>query len=52
MQSDKYKAKVECENCGFIGEAEFPKGTRLNYNECPNCGLEHYLKVYDIWKRY
>ena len=48
--STSFKAKVKCENCGFIGEAEFPRHTIIANASCPNCGLTYYLKLYDPWK--
>lgn len=44
MNEEKYKEKVICENCGFDGEIEIPKGTRINDMECQNCGCQDLTK--------
>jgi predicted RNA-binding Zn-ribbon protein involved in translation (DUF1610 family) len=39
--SETYKIHCVCENCGYNGEKELPKGTPVpNKFLCPNCGCE------------
>lgn len=42
MKEETYKIEVECENCGYKGSDEKPKGSTIKTipRECPNCGCE------------
>lgn len=36
--SNTYKVRVRCSNCGFDGETEIKKGVPVEGAFCPNCG--------------
>ncbi len=40
MNDDAYRAPAVCKNCGFQGYSDFPKGTPIEENQCPNCGCK------------
>jgi hypothetical protein len=41
---DEYTVKVDCENCGYEGEANIIKGTPVEKGGCPNCDVIGKLK--------
>ncbi len=38
-ESNTYNLPVFCENCGYEGNLDIPKGTTVDKYSCPTCGV-------------